>query len=457
MPELTIPIRGMHCKACTIVIADELSKLPGVKQAQVNLKTNSATIKYTSKPTQNELEFAVKTAGYAIGDDKKSFFSHNPKLYGQFLVNLFAILIIYSFLRGMGVTNIRLGGVGGNNGLMALVIGLTAGFSTCMALVGGLVLGLSSRFAEKHPTATAFQKFRPHLFFNASRIIAFFILGGLVGSLGAIFRLNSTTLGFLTVVVGLVMIIIGFQLTELFPRLSKVGLALPPGLSKFLGIKKHGSREYSHKNAMALGALTFFLPCGFTQAMQLVAMGSGSFVTGALVMGLFAIGTTPGLLSVGGLTSVVKGSFAKSFFRFAGVIVVALALYNVSNGLKLAGIKLPAINKNDGAIVTSSPAETPASSSSENATVIKATYTLSGGINPNKFNARAGQPYVLEVEAKDDGQGCMSTILIPGLYTTAQLIKKGETIKMPFTANNPGNYKITCAMGISFGTINVIK
>ena len=49
---------------------------------------------------------------------------------------------------------------------MALLVGLTAGFSNRMALIGGLVISVASKYAENHPTETAFQKFRPHLIFQ---------------------------------------------------------------------------------------------------------------------------------------------------------------------------------------------------------------------------------------------------------------------------------------------------
>ena len=35
------------------------------------------------------------------------------------------------------------------------------------------------------------------------------------------------------------------------------------------------------------------------------------FVLNMMIMGIFALGTAPGLLGVGGLTSLVKGIFAK--------------------------------------------------------------------------------------------------------------------------------------------------
>lgn len=448
MKKIEIPIKGMHCKSCTVLIAAELNKIPGVSDASVDLKTSTATIKYSDyEPARAELDRAVKAAGndYSLGYDEKTLFNSDRSVYKLFIINLIIISSIFVFAQSIGLTDLKFTGIN-NAGLMALLLGVTAGFSTCMALIGGLVLGLSSRFAEKHRSATATQRFRPHLFFNLGRILTFFMLGGVIGLFGSIFKIDSTFMGLLTIGVGFVMIILGLQLTELFPKLSGKTITLPAGLIKFIGIKNHNTKEYSHKNAMILGGLTFFLPCGFTQAMQLVAISSGSFVTGSIVMGLFAIGTAPGLLGIGGLTSIVKGEFAKNFFRFAGAAVVLMAFYNINTGWILTGYNFD-LNFN-----------IPSSSKSvvidKDAIILSTEFTLADDISVKDFTVEVGKSYVLNVDAKDDGQGCMSTIMIPGLYNTPILITKGK-IQLPFKPTKIGKYKITCAMGIVRGIINV--
>lgn len=461
MDEMNIPIKGMHCKSCTILIAEELNKISGVTHANVNLNTNQATIKYTNKPSRAELALAVGSAGrdYSLGYDEKPLLTRDKSVYKQLMISAGILAILFVIMGSIGLTKLQFNGLGGNSGVVALVVGLTAGFSTCMALIGGLVLGLSARYAEKHQSATAAQRFRPHLFFNLGRILTFFILGGIAGLFGSIFKLDSTVMGLLTIAVGFVMIILGLQLTELFPKLSNKTVTLPAGLAKALGIKNHGSKEYSHKNAMILGGLTFFLPCGFTQAMQLVAISSGSFVTGSIVMGLFAIGTAPGLLGVGGLTSIIKGSFAKKFFRFAGAAVVLMAIYNISNGYNLTGFKF---SFDSSSFFSGGPSNESNASilDDKNAIILKTTFTPSStssqDISPNTFNVEVGKSYILSIYATDDGQGCMSTIMIPGVYNTPMLLTKGM-LTIPFKINKPGTYNITCAMGIVRGTITATE
>jgi plastocyanin domain-containing protein len=94
----------------------------------------------------------------------------------------------------------------------------------------------------------------------------------------------------------------------------------------------------------------------------------------------------------------------------------------------------------------------PAADAATDEQVIKTAYTLAGDIQPNTFTVKAGQPVRFEVDVQENGSGCMSTIMIPGLYNTPQLLSAGEKIVMQFTPN-AGSYQITCAMGVPRGTI----
>lgn len=446
MKEIEVPIKGMHCRSCELLVTEKLEKLPGVKKVRVSFVTKKAHLYYEKyMPTSRAISAAIDDAGYSVGYDIKPTLTKDSKVYTDVIIGLIVVSVIVTILTGLGITNLsNINTKGMSDGLVALILGLTAGFSTCMALIGGLVIGISSRHAEAHPTASAFQKFRPHLFFNLGRIISFTVLGALIGILGSAFSVQGKLLGLLTIGIGIVMGLLGLQLTELFPKLNSFSFSLPSGISKMFGIKKRGEREYSHKNSMLLGASTFFLPCGFTQAMQLYAISTGSWVQGAIIMGAFAIGTAPGLLGVGGLTSIVKGSFAKKFFRIVGVAVVGMALINVTNGYNLLGL---------GNIFAGTTYTSP--QPSNNNVVLKTVFRLNSDITPKDFVAKVGEKTTIAVDVKEDGQGCMSTIMIPGLVDNPQFLKSGKIIYMTFTADRPGNYQITCAMGINRGTLTV--
>ena len=451
--EKTVPIKGMHCASCELLIAEELESIPGVTSAQASLKSNSATIMSAEQVSDKDIESAVRAAGYEVGYEsgQKPFFTHNERIWKDFAIGIIIVLGLYVLFQVLGIDKLTSSTSNSSStGTMALLVGLTAGFSTCMALIGGLVISVASKYAENHPTETALQKFRPHLFFNAGRIVSFIAFGAIIGAIGSAFALKGSLLGFLTIAVGVVMLILGLQLTEIFPRITR-GLTLPSGLAKRLGINTRKEREYSHKNAFLMGAATFFLPCGFTQAMQLLAVSTGNPLQAAVIMGAFAIGTTPGLLTLGGLTSVVKGAFAQRFFRIVGVIVIAMALINFTNGFTLAGLNR-FLDSSKPMVNTAVQKE-----SSEGSVILNTTFKLKEDIVPSTFTAKVGQKTTLVVDVKEDGQGCMSTIMIIGLDDSPQYLKQGKKIELTFTATKPGTYTIACAMGVPRGSITVTE
>lgn len=579
--ETVIPIKGMHCRSCEILITEKLQEITGVKKVQVSFKKNQATILAGIPLNLEIVKEAVKQAGYKTGEnDEKSWINKNFDDYYDLVWAAFILLVIYSAAKQFGLFDINVTSNNPSGLLVVLLVGMTAGLSTCMALVGGLILGIAARHSEKHPDASPVQKFRPHLYFNIGRIGSYFILGGVIGLIGKAFRFSGPTLGVLTIIVGIVMLTLGLQLIEVFPKLSSGGLTLPAGISKYLGLKKKNDKEYSHSNSLVIGALTFFLPCGFTQAMQLYAMSTGNFLQGAMIMGIFALGTAPGLLGIGGLTSVVKGVFAKKFFKFAGLLVIALSIFNISNGYNLTGwngvfssnpsadeikddpnvviengiqivrmkqspggytpnqftikkgipvkwiINATNIDVCSGSIMSTklgirkylelgenvfeftpeetgdikfscsmgmysgkftvidsgqtnnqttepepnrSPAEpnleeskpkedksTQSESKAGDIQVIKATYKNSyADIVPNQFEVKAGKLVRFEIESREDGEGCMGSIMVPGLVNRPEFLDKSKIIEFEFIPTKPGTYQITCGMGVPRGRIIV--
>ena len=87
--------------------------------------------------------------------------------------------------------------------------------------------------------------------------------------------------------------------------------------------------------------------------------------------------------------------------------------------------------------------------------IIKATYGSPFGFNPKELTVKVGSPVRLEVYASEDGRGCMSTIMVPGLDDKIQTLVKGQTNVFEFTPTTPGRYPITCAMGVPHGFLIV--
>jgi hypothetical protein len=86
--------------------------------------------------------------------------------------------------------------------------------------------------------------------------------------------------------------------------------------------------------------------------------------------------------------------------------------------------------------------------------VLQASFTVATDLQPNTFTVKKGQPVELNIDAKEDGQGCMGSIMIRGLVQP-QAIARGQ-MKLAFTPQDTGTYKITCAMGVPRGSVTVI-
>ncbi|GIW59641.1 MAG: hypothetical protein KatS3mg087_0707 [Patescibacteria group bacterium] len=448
MHKTTVKIQGMHCTSCEMLLEDELRTINGVQKASVNFRTGSAEIETDQPVSEEDLANTVKNAGYTLGEPTKlPWLTKNEKVHQHLVASACVLIIGFFILNFFGFLNLQISHQAASSSLPVIfLVGLTAGVSTCMALVGGLVLGVASKFSQENRNASVLAKFRPHIMFNIGRIVSYFFLGGLLGYIGAFLTPSSTIIGTLTIVVAAIMLLLGIQLTEISPRLATIKITLPKAIINILRIKQT-QVSYSDGGTAVLGAMTFFLPCGFTQTMQLYAFSVADPLRSSLIMGVFALGTTPGLIGIGGLIAVVKGTFAQAFFRFAGVLVVALALVNFQSSLTLLGFSMPQVRGAQTALQSTSPVATQS---------LQATYTLTDGLKPNKFEVQVGAPVQLAVEVKEDGVGCMSTMLIPGVDNMPHYLKSGTTLTFKFTPQKARNFNIVCAMGLPHGIIQAI-
>ncbi len=330
-------VSGMHCKACTILIEDALKELPNVSDARVSLAGNRVTVtgEFTDAPEEIARAFTelVRGHGYTISTEKAA---HDAG-WGDFAYALpLAALLVAAFilLQKAGFASLITGANAGYG--TAFLVGLVASVSSCLAIVGGLVLSLSASSAKEGGT------WRTQSFFHIGRLGGFFLLGGFIGVIGSSLHLSLSANIALGLFVALVMLILGINLLDVFHFTGRLQLTLPARFSNPLA---RGSTRDHYLAPMLIGVGTFFLPCGFTQSMQLYALSTGRFTDGALTMLFFALGTFPmlALLSFGSL-NIARKPWKGVFFKTAGLIVIALALLNFSNALATAGIINPLFN-----------------------------------------------------------------------------------------------------------------
>jgi sulfite exporter TauE/SafE/copper chaperone CopZ len=334
----TFHVHGMHCNACVLMSESELGDLPNITHVKSSLKDNTIEVigdfgDKTPKQIAEELTVPLKPHGYTVSVEKQS----KDVNWSDFKIAVpiaLAFAVLFLGLQKIGLVNL----VGGGNVTYgtAFVIGIIASLSTCMAVVGGLVLSMSATFAKVG------DKIRPQLMFHGGRIVSFFILGGVIGTIGSAFTLNTSMTFVLSLIIGIVMLILGINLLDVFPWAKK----LQPSMPKFLSKHALGVSKLNHTlTPLLVGVATFFLPCGFTQSMQLYALSTGSFLTGGLTMLSFALGTFPVLVLVSFSSfSIQNSSKAGVFFKTAGLVVIMFALFNLINSLVVIGVISPVFN-----------------------------------------------------------------------------------------------------------------
>ncbi len=341
-------IKGMHCKACELMTESELNEFPYITKVKASLRSNlvevtgdfSARGGSTSdggdrSPEQvaEELNVVLIKHGYSLSVEKQI----KKVKWSEFKIAIpitVAFIALYIFLQKIGLVNLVATDKVSHG--TAFVIGVIASLSTCMAVVGGLVLSMSASFAKEG------DKIRPQMMFHVGRLVSFFILGGLIGAIGSKFQLTTTSSFVLSLIIALVMLILGLNLLDIFPWAKK----LQPGMPKFLSKHAFSMSKLNHTlTPILVGIATFFLPCGFTQSMQIYTLSTGSFTAGALIMFFFALGTLPvlALLSFSSF-SIQKSSKSGIFFKTAGLVVIIFAFFNLINALVVIGVIPPIFN-----------------------------------------------------------------------------------------------------------------
>lgn len=331
-------VNGMHCNSCVLLTESELSEIKEVTNAKSSLKTHSVEVTgyFGDKEPEHiarDLSEVLRPHGYFLSLEKQK---HSTKWSDfKFAVPIaLAFAVLFVILQKMGIVNLV--SAGNVTYGTAFVIGVIASLSTCMAVVGGLVLSMSATFAKEG------DRVRPQLMFHAGRIVSFFVLGGVIGAVGSAFTLNTTATFILSLIIGIVMLILGINLLDTFHWAKK----LQPSMPRFIAKHAHGVSKMNHTlTPLLVGIATFFLPCGFTQSMQLYTLTTGNFLQGGLTMLAFALGTLPvlALLSFSSF-SIQKSSKAGVFFKTAGLVVIMFALFNLINSLVIIGIIPPVFN-----------------------------------------------------------------------------------------------------------------
>jgi len=212
--------------------------------------------------------------------------------------------------------------------LSAFVIGLL-GSGHCIGMCGGITTMLTSAIA---PQQNSSRQFKLVGAYHIGRIFSYSLIGAIVGFSSSIAAKSmGVPLGFLRIVAAVFLILVGLYVGQCLMWLTKVDsfgkflwLSLSPLSKRFIPIN-------NPKQAIALGAVWGWLPCGLVYSTLTWSLASGNAMSGALIMASFGLGTLPALLSISlgsfGIKSLLNNM---KFKKIMALVIIMYGIYSLT-------------------------------------------------------------------------------------------------------------------------------
>jgi len=431
----TVFVKGMHCPSCEILINDKFREETNVKDVKPHFQTQKVEVFYKGYLNKQNLNAKIHQYGYEIleaGDEKLE--SREPLLKrlidgGVIAVILFLLYAIAQELHF--IPNINLSG--NINYLSVFILGLIASTSTCMATSGALFLATVGKLKERK---------LPVISFNLGRVLSYGFFGFLAGVIGSVVMTKFQFGSLLTLVVSLFMVLLGLDMA----RIISLGAIIPSRITTNIFEKlEHRLLNNPKKTAFFLGAITYLLPCGFTQTVQVYALGLANPWQSALTMITFALGTVPALFFIGYISSCIQSKYYLYFMKVVGVLVFIIGLSYFGNFISLYGINLNMFSSSTQMINNSNVAM-------KDGFQIATMTVNNTGYNPNVFTVKKGIPVKWVIKG-DNVFGCQGYLIVPKLGVQKALTA-GENI-IDFTPQEEGIINFSCGMGMYRGRFEV--
>jgi uncharacterized protein len=353
------------------------------------------------------------------------------------------------------------------NLLAIFLTGLTTGGLTCLAVQGGLlatalprqvVIPAAKQSRKGQPSTATLTSIQlpknplPVVYFMAAKLIAYTILGFLLGTLGAAVQVTPTIQAVMQMIAGLFMVATALNMLNVHPIFRFAVIQPPKALTRLI---RNQAKSQEMFTPALLGLMTVLIPCGTTQAMEVLAISSGSPILGTLIMFAFVLGTSPTFLVLGFLATRLRGKFQNLFAATAALLILFLGVISLDGALNLLGSPLTPSRLI--AAVLRSDKFTPSGALTAAQVVDgiqEITLTVEySGYSPDYINAQSGQPIRLRL-VTNESYGCARAFTIPSLGINEILPETGETV-IDLPAQPRGMLQFTCSMGMYSGVINI--
>jgi len=423
-----IKVYDMTCNSCEGKVERTLKKLEGVTSVKASHNKEQVIVEYDAELCDiGKIKESIKSAGYSVESSNKY------KIIGIFIVAA-AIIFLGSFTGGFDM-NAKLNGA---SYIVLFIIGMLTSIH-CAGMCGGIML---SQSISKKQEMSKLQTMLPAILYNAGRVTAYTLIGGIVGSLGSVLSLSLTVKSAMQIFAGIFMVILGLNMVG-FKIFRKLNIRLPWSACS---VKK------KPKTPFLVGLLNGLMPCGPLQTMQLYALSTGSAGKGALAMFLFSLGTVPLMLTFGALSGLLSKGYTKKILKMSGFLVIILGIIMGNRGLALAGVGIANFMDIKGNSIASSSSQSDLGKAILKDGVQEITMTVDGsGFTPNQFYVKKNVKVKWIIKG-DAINPCNNAIAIPVL-NQEHTIKSGENI-IEFTPSDE-DINFSCWMGMIKGSIKV--
>jgi sulfite exporter TauE/SafE len=228
--------------------------------------------------------------------------------------------------------------------LAAFLLGLLGGVH-CVSMCGGIVGALAME--TERPLVGPLARTRwswqlpLHMAYNLGRITTYVVAGCVLGALGSIRLFYEEVMPVqivLYVIANLMLVALGLYLSGLtwvLRPIERMGHTLWRRLQP---ATRHFLPARSVVQALPLGLLWGFLPCGVVYSVLATALVTGSAWRGAILMLAFGLGTLPNLMLAGMLFRRFHDFTRNGKIRFvAGMSVCAFGIYGLFHAPTLGG------------------------------------------------------------------------------------------------------------------------
>ena len=415
----TVYVQWMDCVSCETVLRDSLDAVPSIKVLALTHKTWKMTIEYKSKNDLKKLRKILGEHDYSLVEEHEYHASSsqgsNLKRLEQFAI-WWAILVLLRAVTQIDLTQYIWDYWPSMWLWVAFLVWLVACGSSCLAVTWWIIVSYVEALEDKN----WYHLVKVQWLFHVWRMLAFIWWWALLWYLWQTIQISQSVNSIMMMVVWIILAYVWLQIFGIVPSITKRWFHLPWWAEKM--IKKLNDPKY----ALLVWALTFFLPCWFTQSMQLFAMQTGSALQWALMLWAYWLWTVPLLLWLWLSAGYFKAKM-RMFNKVIAWLLVAFGLITFANWWNASQWTISTVVEQWEVQVQVEQLARP---------------HLWNRLEPKDILVQKDKSYEITINPSMNWIWCKSFINLPD--GTNHPVRQGQPITFAFNPVQAGTYKLNC-------------